>query len=650
MKSIYSKILYTLLACLLLGFNSRAQLPQCNQIYMDDYLTTSIVLFPGFPGFPIAQAPTGNIYGYDPALPNSATNPMLNTIQLPANYVGGLTVSEVLGSGNNTQTFYCITGNSNNTATWRYSYYNPATSAWVNTGHNPGPAPNIAGGGGFLYALNGGTGEVYQYNGTGNATLLLDVPGFTNEGPYDLIADCEGDWYILNLTGTNVPPFLRKYSSTGALLQSWTVNNPNNYQSGAGFGIMGSNIYVDAIIGTTGQTGMAVGTIGTTAVDFTSVTGGFASTYTNNVSAFETEEKRFYDMATCAGAIPAIVSITVTANPASICDGAVVNYTSAITSGGTAPQYQWFVNGIAVAGATGSTFSHATNIGDRVTCRVISNSPCVTIPDATSTPAVIDIVDGTPPQLEYEKDKYCAVGNAKPVRFSPAGGTFSSSAGLTINPTTGLVDLEGSSVGTYNVSYTTKGNAGCPAKTVTVPLTIAPNPNVKIATMTEVGELCEMEEVELSASSIAGGQYAWGPNKYFSGKLSEGSKVTANLFPGRNRINVWVSDANGCIGTDTIVIVPKPCCELMMPNAFTPNGDGRNDYFTSVSKVEMTIVSFTVFNRWGALMYEGYGNNAKWDGMFEGKPAEAGTYVYHISYNCSNGIRYDKKGDVTLIR
>ncbi|RQO31907.1 hypothetical protein DBR32_03625 [Taibaiella sp. KBW10] len=651
MKLKCKQFFYSLITCMLLGTTTWAQLPQCDHIYMDDYLTNSIVLFPGFPPFPISQAPTGNIYGYNPALPTSATNPALNTIQLPANYIGGITVSEVLNSGSPTLTFYCVTGNANNTTTWRYSYYNPVTSAWVNTGHNPGPAPNIAGGGGFLYSLNGGTGEVYKYNGTGNATLLLDVPGFTNEGPYDLIADCEGDWYILNLTGTNAPPFLRKYSATGALMQSWTVNNPNGYQSGAGFGILGTTIYVDAVVGTTGQTGMAMGTIGTTAINFTSISPGFPSTYTNNVSAFQVEEKRFYDMATCAGAIPALATIAITANPASICSGALVNYTSVITSGGTAPQYQWFVNGIAITGATGATFSHATNTGDKITCRLTSNSPCVTEPVAMSPVAVIDIVDGTPPKLEYSHDKYCRVSNTKPVNFSPAGGTFSSSSsGLIINPTTGFIDLENSAVGAYTVSYATIGNAGCPSKTVTVPLTITPNPTITISTVTDVKELCETETIELRATNIAGAQYAWGPNKYFERTLSEGQKVTANLFPGRNKINVWVTDVNGCIGTDTITLVPKPCCELMMPNAFTPNSDGKNDYFTSVSKVEMTIVNFTVFNRWGTLVYEGSGNKAKWDGMYEGKPAEAGTYVYHISYNCSNGVRYEKKGDITLIR
>ena len=156
----------------------------------------------------------GTIQNYNPALPISATNPVLNTIP---NFGGGLAVANNLNGPGPSPTFYTASGGN-------WFYWNGA--AWTNTGHSAGGpgAVNSGGGGNFIYNLIGASGQVWQYDGTGPSTLLVTVPGFTGGGPYDLVGDCDGGFYILRTLNTGTPaPFLRKYRSTGALVQSWTA-------------------------------------------------------------------------------------------------------------------------------------------------------------------------------------------------------------------------------------------------------------------------------------------------------------------------------------------------------------------------------------------------------------------------------------------
>ena len=137
------------------------------------------------------QSGTG-IYNFDPTQAMSSTNPSLNTITGPFN-MGGLAVSDNLNATSPSPTFYTIVNN--------FIYYYNGTT-WVNTGNSAGngSAVNLGAGGGYLYNLVGFTGQVYTYNGSGSATLLTTITGFNGGGPYDISADCAGNFYILNTT------------------------------------------------------------------------------------------------------------------------------------------------------------------------------------------------------------------------------------------------------------------------------------------------------------------------------------------------------------------------------------------------------------------------------------------------------------------
>jgi gliding motility-associated-like protein len=128
---------------------------------------------------------------------------------------------------------------------------------------------------------------------------------------------------------------------------------------------------------------------------------------------------------------------------------------------------------------------------------------------------------------------------------------------------------------------------------------------------------------------------------------------------------VRITDANDCSSTATIIL-PSPtafasdCAEQLafVPNLFTPNGDGNNDWFT-VHIVESGLVeriaTVRIFNRWGGTVFEVRdltpGPNLNiWNGSNNREPLDSGVYVWMMVLNLSNGEQRVLSGDVSLVR
>lgn len=91
--------------------------------------------------------------------------------------------------------------------------------------------------------------------------------------------------------------------------------------------------------------------------------------------------------------------------------------------------------------------------------------------------------------------------------------------------------------------------------------------------------------------------------------------------------------------------------ELLIPNAFTPNNDGQNDYFKIINFTSQKLIEFKVFNRWGTILFQTKDPREGWDGKFKGQLQPLGVYGYviRIAYPASEVIE-TYKGTVTLIR
>lgn len=90
--------------------------------------------------------------------------------------------------------------------------------------------------------------------------------------------------------------------------------------------------------------------------------------------------------------------------------------------------------------------------------------------------------------------------------------------------------------------------------------------------------------------------------------------------------------------------------DLLIPSAFTPNGDGKNDIFKILNFTNQHLVEFKVFNRWGTVLFRTNNPLEGWDGTFKHIIQPTGLYGYVIRIAYQEGVEETYKGTVTLIR
>lgn len=107
----------------------------------------------------------------------------------------------------------------------------------------------------------------------------------------------------------------------------------------------------------------------------------------------------------------------------------------------------------------------------------------------------------------------------------------------------------------------------------------------------------------------------------------------------------------GCRTIDSVLV--KPSCYIAIPNVFTPNGDGVNDYFFPRDLLAAGISDFRmqIYNRWGQVIFETDRKDGRgWDGTLNDVPQGQGVFVYLIEVGFINGTTQNYKGNVTLMR
>ena len=121
---------------------------------------------------------------------------------------------------------------------------------------------------------------------------------------------------------------------------------------------------------------------------------------------------------------------------------------------------------------------------------------------------------------------------------------------------------------------------------------------------------------------------------------------------GTYTISLTVEDLYGCFDTYFQTIDITKGYEIILPNAFTPNGDGINETIRPVSNC-MTKIKMSIYDTWGSLIYVELAENQDiygWDGTIDGNPAENGNYIMVVEATTFNGAVIDLNGPVTLIK
>ena len=143
--------------------------------------------------------------------------------------------------------------------------------------------------------------------------------------------------------------------------------------------------------------------------------------------------------------------------------------------------------------------------------------------------------------------------------------------------------------------------------------------------------------------------FSWTPSTGLSCTNCETPSATV-AAPTLYYVTVSDSGNSKCAVTDSLWFLLKG--PLVMPTAFSPNGDGKNDLFGPVSHTYVVIKEFRIYNRWGQLVHN---STDYWDGKFDGKEQPAGTFIYYIEGTyldpSTNTIQTGKEeGAVTLLR
>ena len=155
----------------------------------------------------------------------------------------------------------------------------------------------------------------------------------------------------------------------------------------------------------------------------------------------------------------------------------------------------------------------------------------------------------------------------------------------------------------------------------------------------------------LQLSATGGAFYSWSPEFGLSNPSIANpiAMIQDPIDSIRYRVNVSIP--GGCSATDDIVVkIYNTGPDIFIPTAFTPNQDGLNDILKPFPVGIQQFLYFTVYNRWGQLMYTSKEINKGWDGKFAGLPQPSGTYVFSAEGIDYLGKRILKKGTTVLIR
>ncbi|HEX5151846.1 MAG TPA: PKD domain-containing protein [Parafilimonas sp.] len=205
-----------------------------------------------------------------------------------------------------------------------------------------------------------------------------------------------------------------------------------------------------------------------------------------------------------------------------------------------------------------------------------------------------------------------------------------------------------------NTVYTVTGkdSHNCFTDTAYVNVTVNQLPSVNI-TDSVVQLMTGTTYTILASASNDVNSFKWSPGTDLSCTDCLQPVATIN-----NTIKYTLTATNesGCSNSDSISIIAI-CTDqyIYVPNTFSPNNDGMNDYFFPRSGAGISIKSLTIFNRWGQMVFQKKdfpvnNSNAGWDGRYKNVPQAADAYVYMMELNCSGSKVFVKKGTITLLR
>lgn len=287
---------------------------------------------------------------------------------------------------------------------------------------------------------------------------------------------------------------------------------------------------------------------------------------------------------------------------------------------------------------------------------IVKNGVC---PADTSTPATITFHPIPAPEGHIDPDSgFICFGSSLPLTATITTGTRYSWSNNAI--------LQGAASGTVpRVPFRVEASASPPASTrlvlsvynqgcptaFTDTLLIAVTPPINVTAGKDTGVVIgQPVPLQARVNTPEANSFSWLPA---TGLSNPRTADPTGLYSssGEYRYVVTATTPAGCSGSDTIMVkVYATQPDIFIPNAFTPNGDGRNDLLMPICVGISQLNYFRVYNRWGQLVFSTATIGKGWDGSIGGQAQGPGTYVFTAQGQDFNGRLIVKKGSLVLLR
>lgn len=337
-----------------------------------------------------------------------------------------------------------------------------------------------------------------------------------------------------------------------------------------------------------------------------------------------------------------------TATNACEASGVQITNTSTISSGSIVNYFWDFGDGNNLSGTVNPTHVYNSAGVYTITLVAISDNGCtdtvsyqVTVYPLPVPGFLYGVAEGCGPlAVPFTDSSFVATGTIVSWHWDFGNGTTS-----TLQNPVAIYNQSG----TYSVTLTVTTDNGCSA-TVTQPniITVHPGPTADFIPNPVQTTILD-PVINFTNLSQGGVNYQW----YFGDGSGSTQYEPTHAYSdtGTFVVTLIVENIYGCFDTITKNVVIIPVFTLYVPNAFTPNGDGTNDYF-NVKGLGIEEVTLNIFNRWGENIYTSYGLEGGWDGTVQkdNTVAQQDVYVFDARVLDVFGKTHHQYGRVTLVR
>jgi gliding motility-associated-like protein len=326
----------------------------------------------------------------------------------------------------------------------------------------------------------------------------------------------------------------------------------------------------------------------------------------------------------------------ITADKTTICIGDSALLTSSNASGN-----QWYKDAILIPNANQTSYK-AISSGN-YSVKTTNGTGCSSAISANMT--IQASVIPTTPVVIVDKQLFCA-GDVGNLSSSNATGNQWYKDGQAIVGAT-LQTYKALTTGTYTVRTSSSAVCISPFSLGTV-ITVNSVPLTPNIVADGKLKICKDENRKLSVSLPQGNTIQWFKNN----TLITGAITESILVNETGTYTSKISNASGCISNVSNAVMVEVVCTtaIMMPDVFTPNGDGYNDKVFAIIPGLKYLRTFEVYNRFGNKVFNTADASIGWDGTFKGKPQPSEAYIWVIEGVDGKGETVKKTGTISLIR